>query len=418
MSFKVLMRVIPVAGLSTLLALCLLSSGGCLYPDNDKHCFDPNDPCPNDMIVDDLGCYRDQCPGEVFWGERIPCFWQGAEEDYTWWTLVGEGGRYLAYIQDMTEENGAEGPIWLYDLETGETRMLTDPDRLCTRPRADGNRIAWIEIGEETEYGPNACDVFIKDVLTGEEWQVPNPDRRHIDTHSIGGNHVAVVDLSYISCHGYTAWTQVWVYDLLSSERTMVADSLMEEDDEYQAMNAEVADGKVAYWRQGGLCNANPFSQLRIYDIETGGDILFKEWSYNLSLDNNSWFEFRFDGKWLVFNERSRFNAHSLDGTRVVEGPLCAFGGCLIHLSNAMVAYALWGEDDLDQMQTFVFDLESEQVLRITDLRPYFDRSGPEYFLDGRLLWVEFRGKTITDDCGNQHLGYPGDMLFWKDIEF
>ncbi len=418
MSYNVSNRRFPVIGTTILLLLWLLCSSACQDPFNDdKQCFDPDDPCPNDMIVDELGCYRDQCPGDVFWGERVPCFWQGTEEDHYYWTLVGEGGRYLAYVQDMTEESGIEGPIWLYDLESGETRMLTEPDRLCTKLRADGNRIAWIEIGEETEYGPNARDVYIKDVVTGEEWQVPNPNRRWIDAHSIGGDHVSVVEVSYISCQGYTAWDQIWVYDLVSGERTMVADSMMEEEERYSAMNAEVADGKVAYWHRGGLCGGDSFSQLRIYDIETRENRLFKEWSYSISMDHDS-YEFLFDGKWLVYNDSSRFNAHTIDGTRVIEGPVCPFGGCLLHLSSGMVAYALEGEDDLKQTQTYVFDLESEQIMRITDLRPYFDKGSPQYFLDGRLVWSEFRGKTISDDCGDTHPGYPGLMLFWKDIEF
>ena len=139
---------------------------------------------------------------------------------------------------------------------------------------------------------------------------------------------------------------------------------------------------------------------------------------YLISITNNSWDEFLFDGYWLVFNEDSRFKAHAIDGFRVVEGPICPFGGCVLHLSDGMVAYGMYGEDDLFQFQTHVFDLETEQEIQIGEMRPYFDRSGPEYFLGGRLLWTEHRGEGIGDDCGNYHSADADYMLFWKDIEF
>ena len=382
----------------------------------DKDCFDPDDPCPNNMLEDEYGCIWDHCGGDEFWGERIPCLDTDPNDTMAYWTLVGDDSRYMAYVEDMTDENGVAGPLWIHDFVNGEQRRITEADSKCIRPRAEGNRIGCLEVGEYIGSAMRAADLLILDVVTGEQWQIPNSERKGIVSYSISGDQVVFVARHQFVCSGIgQAWDQVWIYDLVTREKQMIADSV---ENESRATNAEIADGVVAYWRWSGLCSDDYWGELRLYDLASGEDRLFKQWTSHLSGDNNRFNDFGFDGAWLAFEVAGGIRAFSVDGIHEIDVAWCKFL-CDINLSEGKIAYTQQGADGLDQTQVHVFDLATEVDSQITDVRPYYDGASVHGFLNGRLLWSEVRGLwTLFDDCGNVRVGTSSELLFWKDIEF
>jgi len=398
------------------LAIMLLVLGLCLpaCPLVDD-CFDPDDPCPNNMLEDEYGCVWDHCAEDVFWGERIPCMAEEEHDNLAWWTLVGEESQYLAYVRDATEEDGIRGPLWLFDFETGEQRMITGLDRKCTLIRSGGD---WIGCLEEGEFiGPHtvASDLLLVNVETGHEWQVPNEERKYIASYSISGERVAMVFRHEHICSGTGAlWDQVWLFDLPTGELSMIADSV---EEGYRSTNAEMADDVVAYWRVSGLCSGEYWSQLRMYNTLTGEDSLFREWSYQVYINNYSINDFAFDGQWVAMDEGSGIHAYSIEGSREIYVAYCPLA-CHFRLSNGKVGYTQSGGDGLIQLQVHVFDLETETDTQVTFGRPFWDGASVQSFLGDRLLWGEHRGENTWDDCGNFRPGSSDRMLFWKDFDF
>lgn len=398
------------------LALIILVLGLCLSAcPLDENCFDPDDPCPNNMIEDEYGCVWDHCAGEVFWGERIPCLAEDEHDNLAWWTLVGEHAQYLAYVRDATVEDGTRGPIWLYDLETGEQRMITDPGRRCTLVRSGGNWIGCLEEGEFIGMHTVASDLLLVNVATGSQWQVPNGERNRIASYSISGERAAMVFRHEFICSGTGfSWDQVWVFDLISGELSMIADSV---EESYRSTNAEIAGDVVAYWRWTGLCSDEYWSELRFYDLTTGEDSLFKRWNYRVSGNNYDTGDFGFDGQWVAMDEGSGIRAYAIDGSREIDVAYCPFA-CDINLSKGNIAYTQSGADGLDQLQVHVFDLETEIDTQVTFGRPFWDGASVQSLLGDRLLWGEGRGHNVWDDCGNFRPGSSQKLLFWKDIDF
>ncbi|MBW2702818.1 MAG: hypothetical protein JRF33_18505 [Deltaproteobacteria bacterium] len=401
---------------SASLAFILLMLGLCLSACSlDKNCFDPDDPCPNNMIEDEYGCVWDHCAGEVFWGERIPCLAEDEHDNLAWWTLVGAHAQYLAYVRDATAEDGTRGPLWLYDLETGEQRSITESERRCTWVRASGNWVGCIEIGEYVGAYTRASDLLLVNVVSGVEWQIPNEERMQIASYSISGDRVVFVRRSEFYCASMNLpWDQVWVFDLTTGELSLIADSV---EESYRSTNAEIAGDVVAYWRVAGLCSGEYWSQLRMYNTASGVDSMFKEWSYHVYVDNNSLNDFAFDGQWVAMDEGSGIRAYAIDGSREIDVAYCPLA-CDFNLSNGKVAYTQSGADGLNQLQVHVFDLETETDAQVTFGRPFWDGASVQSLLGNRLLWGEGRGHNVWDDCGNFRPGSSQKLLFWKDIDF
>ncbi|MBN2492940.1 MAG: hypothetical protein JXR96_00010 [Deltaproteobacteria bacterium] len=402
------------------IALALVCAGlGACWHDcmGYEDCFDPDDPCPNDMFIDELGCAWDRCSNE-FTGEQVPCWYTSLPMLSSWFTLAGSGARYIAYVRDAEPElNGVEGEIWLYDLETGEdTPLVEGAERRCFWLRSDGDRLGYLERMNDEVGSESIVDACVKDIETGEEWRIPNPRQRYTRSISMSGDRVAVTEYEYMEdCIGGSNLGEVFLFDLATVEKVLVSGS---EIGTYKSTNAEIGGDRIAFWKVRGACPEGTMNdQLWIYDIESGHESLYREWE-NVFLSDDC-MDFQIEGSWIVLHHNNIY-AFDIESGQELHVTSCGYADCGFLVSEGMVAYVRRGEDGLDQLQTHVFELESGQHRQMSDMWPYFDGSAPTSFKDGRLMWSEVRGNGLGDGCGNYRGTdpHPTEMLFWKDIEF
>ncbi len=399
-------KVLPAA-----VFLALACGGGSC--DLQQDCFDPDDPCPNDMVSDESGCVWDRCSGE-FTGNLLPCsFFLDFEHGVADTSLAGEDADLLAFVERKFEHLAygfLTGPIWLYDIEHDQKSLLTEEDRACFDMQVDGNRIAWNEIpeGGVGEGKLPATDVFVKDIVTGEQWHVPNPDGRDTQCFSLSGDDLVLTEMEYIQCDvSYRQSADLYHYDLRTREKTLLDGAVR---GEYMLTRSAVADRRVVYLRSSGACSG-PGQWARLRDLDSGED-------YELvSFPGSRIFFFDFDGRWFVYSTIATIEAIDVDTLEHVEVTRCGHGDCIFRLEQGRLLYDRHGEDGLDQYQLYVKEVDSEQRTKITDLRPYYDNGVPRDFESGRLLWKESRGRTIYDECG----GMRSDegvtwLVFWKDL--
>ncbi len=389
--------------------LALACGGGSCGLQQD--CLDPDDPCPNDMVADESGCVWDRCSGE-FTGNLLPCsFFLDFEHGVADTSLAGEDAEYLVFVE-IKKDIGIfnAGPIWRYEIDTGSMTRLTTEDRMCYKLQVKGNRIAWREEIEGAEGdGPlSVTDVFAMDIVTGEQWHVPNPDGRDTQCFSISGDDLVLTEMEYIQCDvSYRQSADLYHYDLRTREKSLLDGAVR---GEYMLTRSAVADRRVVYLRSTGACSG-PGQWVRLRDLDSGED-------YELvSSPGPRIFFFDFDGRWFVYSTGATIEAIDVDTLEHVEVTRCGHGGCIFRLDQGKVLYDLAGEDGLVQQQLYLEELGGEQRTRLTDLRPYYDGVTPTDFEAGRMLWRETRGRTIFDECGGMRSNEGMTWLvFWKDL--
>lgn len=409
----------------SLLAACACSLVlTCSCNGQQQFCFDPDDPCPNDMVTDESGCVWDQCSGE-FTGNLIPCWWADPALQTADFTLGGPRSQYIVYTR-FIEEFAMEylGQVWLYDLETGEHRQITEDGKMCYRPAADGDRVAWLE-AVEYSYEPGVgltfiSDVHVKDLATGQEWHVPNPDEAESSGISISGDNVAFDEMLMGLCEDgqWSTIQSVWVYDLQANQKKLVAAAEM---GVHNVGGAELSGIEIVYWEMpSGVC-AHGRHPYRLYhvDLDSGDKRMVADFGLlNLPIGGVEWL-FNFDGEWAVVNRWSHLEAWNVHTSESVEVTPCYTGGCHNYLSNGFVAFDRSDESGPDQWQVYVVEIATGREQQITTMRPYYDSASPISFLGHRLLWAEGRGRTAYDDCGGERLATgKTSLFFWKDIEF
>ncbi len=404
-----------------LLALIWMAgcSKGCLEEGPAGDCFDPDEPCPIDMVSDETGCVWDRCSGD-FTGNPIPCWFAEPGVEVGYFKLAGSQAQYLAYIKKM-DEFGSEmlGQVWLYDLETEEHRPISEEGRMCYRIRADGDRIGWLEMVEYEKGSAKrpVVDACVKDIVTGEEWRVPNPEELRTIRFSLSGDRIVVNEIKDEKCEIATSLRQdLWIYDLNTRQKSILASAV---PGSYKVVSGEVCGDLAVYWKIGGACGKEAIYQLWLKDLNTGEEKLVEEMnSIVLAVASTADNIFQFDGKWAVGWMGNRMMAWDVETGESREVTPCN-RDCRLHLDNGIVAYDRYGEDGLTQRQLYVAEIATNEKRRLTDLRPYYDSAGPVSFQAGRLLWAEGRGKSIYDSCGNvRHPEGKTGLYFWKDIEF
>ncbi len=384
-------------------------------------CFDPDDPCPNDMVTDETGCTWDRCSTGDFNGNLMPCWYtEPGKEEVGYFELAGSRAQYLAYVKKADEHAYMLGQIWLYDMETGEHQPLTEEGRMCYRIKADGDRIGWLEMVEYEKGSakPPVVDVCVKDIVTGEEWRVPNPDKLKSLMFSLSGDRVVVNERGkeYEWCEvSTTVRRDLWTYDLETRQKTILASA---EYGSHIASKGEVHGDRAVYWKVRGYCGEEVINQLWMKDLVTGEEKMIAEMNKapqaaNITSDN----DFQFDGKWAVAWIGINMVAYDVETGESKEVTPCN-KDCRLQVDQGIVAYDRYGEDGLDQRQVYVQEIATGEKRKLTDLRPYYDSSGPKSFHNGRLMWYERRGYGITK-CGVTRMptGWTS-LYFWKDIEF
>jgi hypothetical protein len=401
----------------------LLASQGC---EEEKDCFDPNDPCPGDMVSDDSGCVWDQCAGD-FTGTLIPCWMTEVEEGITQIMLAGERGEYIAHIRAGAKYN--RGSIWVYNIETEEAQKLDVDTDTTFFLQADGSRLAWIETGgyridgDETEKYELA-KVF--DLDTQQIWEIPNPELNDITLISISGDDVVVTEEIQVVCDDFTFSHRgtIWHYDLSSQEKKLIADSVMGESTVY---SGQVSNGRVMFYRQVGYCSGEIIpAELREYNLETEEDQLVESFD---SLSKRPILSYvgpghdllttDFKGSWYLALAGGTIRAWNIDTSSSTVVTNCYIGDCHFALGDGYVAFDIYGEDGLTQRQVYAVNLDTDEELKLTNLRPFYDGAMPKSMKGVRLLWGEGRGETNRDDCGNTRDASDRTGLFFiRDFEF
>jgi hypothetical protein len=401
-------KVLPAA-----VFLALACGGGSC--DLQQDCFDPDDPCPNDMVSDESGCVWDRCSGE-FTGNLLPCsFFLDFEHGVIGTSLAGEDAELLAFVERKFEHPAygfLTGPIWLYDIEHDQKSLLTEEDRACFDLQVDGTRIGWQEVPETgigDEHSP-AANIHVMDIMSGEHWLVEDPEIGVNKDFRLAGDDLVFTVSHWIQCDvSFEFSEELYHYDLRTREKKLLEGAIY---GEYGISVATVKGGRVVYGRFAGQsCGPSADVSYRLRDLDSGED-------YELvSFPGSRIFFFDFDGRWFVYSTIATIEAIDVDTLEHVEVTRCGHGDCIFRLEQGRLLYDRHGEDGLDQYQLYVKEVDSEQRTKITDLRPYYDNGVPRDFESGRLLWKESRGRTIYDECG----GMRSDegvtwLVFWKDL--
>ncbi|MBN2492971.1 MAG: hypothetical protein JXR96_00165 [Deltaproteobacteria bacterium] len=369
-------------------------------------CFDPDDPCPNDMVSDESGCVWDRCAGG-FYGELVPC-WH-TERGAGVYTLAGSRGQYLAY---------QNGEVWVYDLELEEHRRISpDSTHNCFDfLQTDGDRVAWLET---MEYEPKwVIDVYAADVATGRQWHVPNPESLYTSDFSISGDSIALLERSDLVCDDMFEATKrtLYLYDLETEQKTLLIDP---DPEEHDVAAPSISGDRLVYWRATGRCSGRARSEIWFMDLVTGEERMIDDltniWSPPVPCD----YDYSFNGRWIVFWMGSSIVAYDVENGEKVEVTRCSIGDCHNFLEGGVVAFDRANEGGKIQRQVHLYELDTGHSMQLTHLRPYYDVAEPRGMAGRRLLWSEFRGESIEDACGNERRATGRTMLlFWKDIEF
>lgn len=391
---------------------------GCT-PSCNGNCFDPDDPCPNDMVTDESGCLWDRCSGP-FTGNLIPCWFAEPGLKVGELILAGSRAQHLAYSRILDESRlHPMGEMWLYDLESRAHTRLSEEGRMCYMLGAQGDRVGWVEVenyGPGFQYWDAVFLIHVKDIVTGAEWRFPIPEKTKPISFSFSGDFLVVNRLWEQMCDGYLEnFRDVWLYDMQTGEKSLVAG----EFGKPCASGARIHGNRIAYWKHWGCCGQEDLKyQIWERDVVTGVDRLVVDTGENVAPIDAS-FLYGFDGKWEVVWLYSHVRAYDLDTGESKEVTRCSIGDCHLAVGDGLVAYERQGEDGFVQRQSYVAELATGRKLKLTNLRPYFDGSVPWSMSGHRLLWGESRGKLTMDDCGNtRDTDGRTELWFWKDIEF
>lgn len=390
-------------------------------------CFDG--PCPGNRVEDNTGCVWDGC-AEII-GNKIPCWYMdpqyetASSRNDNWFSLVGDRSQYIAYVREQDDYGYLKfGPLYLYDLESGEHRKISGDGELCMNPKGDGSRIAWIEVtwDEETMQRPTSM-LHVLDLDTEQRWEVPGSDGAQVENYDLSGDHAVITELSQYDCGadgpGFETRRDIWLFTLSSGIRSLVAESVL---GAYSHGPSRTNGDLVAFWRLGGFCGGEGGHTLWLHDIETGSSRLLDDIGMATIKSSGRYnYNFHFDGKWLVTKDgkTNTLIAYDVETNSRQTISECGFADCQNQFQDGLVVYERSNEDGKIQTQLHIADLRTGERKQLTNLRVALDDLVLTSMKGRRALWSEDRGQLVDDGCGNtRHVDDRTPLWVWMDIEF